>query len=66
MARRIVSRGPLAVAQAKRVIEYGADADLRSATELERQAFGLLFGTEDQKEGMRAFAAKRPPSFKGE
>ena len=66
MARRIASRGPLAVAQAKRVIEYGADADLRSATELERQAFGLLFGTEDQKEGMRAFAAKRPPSFKGE
>ena len=66
VAQRIASRGPLAVAQAKRVIEFGADADLRSALELERQAFGLLFGTADQKEGMRAFVEKRKASFKGE
>lgn len=65
VAHRIASKGPLAVAQAKRVIEWGADADLRAANELERQAFSLLFGTADQKEGMRAFLEKRPARFTG-
>jgi len=61
----IARRGPLGVAQAKRVIEAGADLPLGPANELERQAFGLLFGTADQREGMAAFLAKRPPNFHG-
>ena len=65
VAFRIASKGPLAVSQAKRVIEWGADADLRAASEMERQAFALLFGTDDQKEGMRAFLEKRPARFAG-
>jgi len=32
---------------------------------LERHAFQMLFSTEDQKEGMRAFVEKRRPSYKG-
>jgi enoyl-CoA hydratase len=63
--RKIASKGPLAVAQAKRAIHAGADADLHVANELERQAFAALFGTEDAKEGMRAFVEKRPAAFKG-
>jgi len=63
VAMRIVSKAPLAVAQAKRVIERGADADLDTGAELEQQAFGVLFGTADQKEGMRAFLEKRRPVF---
>lgn len=66
VAQRIASKAPLAIAQAKRAIEHGADADLQSALELERQAFAMLFGTADQKEGMRAFAEKRKAAFKGE
>jgi enoyl-CoA hydratase len=66
VAGRISSKGPLAVAQAKRVIGDGADRDLRAGTELERHAFSMLFGTEDQSEGMRAFLAKRAATFKGE
>ena len=31
----------------------------------ERQEFYNLFETDDQKEGMRAFIEKRPPSWKG-
>lgn len=65
VAAKLAKKGPLAIAQAKRVIEYGADADLRSANELERQSFAMLFGSEDQREGMRAFLEKRQPSFKG-
>ncbi len=33
--------------------------------EIERRNFYLLFDTEDQKEGMRAFIEKRPPKYKG-
>ena len=64
-ARTIASRGPVAVAQAKRVLQAGADVDLRTACELERQAFAALFGTDDAREGMRAFLEKRPAVFKG-
>ncbi|RKH21569.1 enoyl-CoA hydratase/isomerase family protein [Corallococcus praedator] len=65
VAAKILKNGPLAVAQAKRVVEYGADQDLRSANELERQGFAVLFGSEDQREGMAAFLAKRPAAFQG-
>jgi enoyl-CoA hydratase len=65
VALKLAKKGPLAIANAKRVIEYGADSDLRSANELERQAFAMLFGSEDQREGMKAFLEKRPPVFQG-
>jgi len=65
VATKIASRGPLAVAQAKRVIEHGADVELHVACEAERQAFATLFGSEDQREGMKAFVEKRPAAFKG-
>jgi enoyl-CoA hydratase len=65
VAATIGKRGPVALAQAKRAIDQGADLSLGPANELERQAFGLLFGTADQKEGMAAFLGKRPPAFQG-
>ncbi|WNG47474.1 enoyl-CoA hydratase/isomerase family protein [Archangium minus] len=65
VAGKILKNGPLAVSQAKRVIEFGADQDLRAANELERQGFAVLFGSEDQKEGMKAFLEKRPAAFAG-
>lgn len=64
IAHKIASRGPVALAQAKRVMEAGADLPLKDANEIERQAFGLLFGTDDLKEGMRAFLEKRKAAFK--
>ncbi len=64
-ARKIASRGPVAVALAKRAVHAGADADLRVANELERQAFGASFATEDAREGMRAFLEKRSANWKG-
>jgi enoyl-CoA hydratase len=63
--RKIASRGPLAVAAAKRVMEAGADLDLASGCGLEAGAFGQLFASQDAREGMKAFLEKRPPSFKG-
>jgi enoyl-CoA hydratase len=64
IAATIGKRGPLAVAQAKRVINRGADQSLAEGNRVEREGFSTLFGTADQKEGMAAFLAKRPPEFK--
>ena len=65
VAGRIAKRGPIAVAQAKRVIDQGADVSLADACGLERQAFAKLFATADQREGMKAFLEKRAPIFTG-
>jgi enoyl-CoA hydratase len=64
-ARVIASRGPLAVAAAKRVLRAGADAGLAQGLALEAEAFGLVFASEDMREGTGAFLEKRPPRFTG-
>ena len=43
----------------------GMDASLETGLLLERKAFEVLFDTEDQKEGMKAFIEKRRPEYKG-
>ncbi len=65
VATKIASKGPLAVAGIKRVVIRGADVPLATANELESTAFAALFGTQDQREGMRAFLEKRTPKFEG-
>jgi enoyl-CoA hydratase len=65
VANKIAAKGPLAVAAAKRVILRGADVPLPTANELEATAFASLFGTADQREGMRAFIEKRGAKFEG-
>jgi enoyl-CoA hydratase len=69
LAGDIAARAPLAIAAAKRVVSPGALRDagepVARALAAEREAFGGLFATADQKEGMRAFIDKRPPEWKG-
>lgn len=65
MAQGIAAAPPLAVAQIKEVVLAGQDMSLDSALLLERKAFHLLFASEDQKEGMKAFIEKRKPVYKG-
>jgi enoyl-CoA hydratase len=68
LAGRIAANGPLAVAEVKRLVQLGQSTTLDHALALEQQSFGLLFSTEDQKEGMSAFLAKprRAAQFKGQ
>jgi enoyl-CoA hydratase len=65
IAAKIASRAPLAVTAVRRVILRGEDVALPTANELEATAFASLFGTSDQREGMRAFLAKSEPKFEG-
>jgi enoyl-CoA hydratase/carnithine racemase len=65
LAKRIAELPPIAVMLCKEVVLTGQDCPLDAALNLERKAFELLFDTEDQKEGMRAFAEKRKPIFRG-
>ena len=64
VAKKIASKGPFAIAQAKVAMRRG-DALLATANELEAQAFAACFGTSDQKEGMGAFVEKRAAGFTG-
>lgn len=65
LAMHIAALPPLAVAQIKEVVLAGQDASLDTALMLERKAFQLLFASNDQKEGMQAFLAKRTPNYSG-
>lgn len=65
VAAKIAAKGRVAVSQAKRVLFSGADIPVDVANALETQAFAQLFGTDDQKEGMKAFLEKRAAAFQG-
>jgi len=62
----LVSGPPIALKMAKRVMNEGRDASLDAGLEMESQAFGLLFTTDDMLEGTAAFAEDREPEFSGE
>ncbi|MBT8470434.1 MAG: enoyl-CoA hydratase/isomerase family protein [Deltaproteobacteria bacterium] len=64
-AAEIASKGPLAVAAAKRLIRDGIALPLPEANRLEQESFGEAFGTNDQSEGMAAFLEKRAAVFAG-
>ena len=61
----IASRAPLAVAATKRAIDDGAGLSLAASLEIEALHFGTLVGTNDFREGTKAFLEKRPAAFEG-
>ena len=65
IARTMATKGPIALRLAKEAVLKAFDSSLDDGVAYERKLFYMLFATEDQKEGMRAFAEKRKPQFKG-
>lgn len=63
-AKAIAARPALAIRAAKEAVRKAEETALSEGIALERRLFHSLFATEDQKEGMAAFAEKRPASFK--
>jgi enoyl-CoA hydratase len=65
LALQIAEMSPIAVQLAKESVNRAFEAHLDEGLHFERKNFYLLFGTEDQKEGMNAFIEKRKAIFKG-
>ncbi len=64
VAERIASMGRVATLAAKECVNKAYETTLAEGVQFERRLFHALFATEDQKEGMAAFAEKRQPNFK--
>jgi enoyl-CoA hydratase/carnithine racemase len=65
IATEIAQRGPLAVREAKRLIDQSADVDLPAGIAAEIDASERVFNSEDLLEGASAFFEKRQPSYRG-
>ncbi len=64
-AEAIAGMAPLAAIATKEMVNAAYETTLAQGIVFERRLFYGLFGTEDQKEGMTAFVAKRPAEWKG-
>lgn len=64
LAEAIAKLPGRAVVAIKDAVRLGENAPIDTALAFEHRLFQLLFSTEDQKEGMRAFLEKRAPVFK--
>ena len=62
-AETIAGYSRVAVQACKEVVNKSQDLPLRDGVEYERRVFHSLFGSEDQKVGMKAFAEKKKPEW---
>lgn len=66
LAKEIAGRAPLAIRLAKEAINQAFETPLSDGLSDERRSFYLLFASQDQKEGMKAFMEKRKPDWTGQ
>ncbi len=65
LASMIAEKPPLGIRAAKEAIDRGRNLPLEEGLRVEAHLWSGLCGTEDQKEGARAFIEKRKPRFVG-
>jgi enoyl-CoA hydratase len=63
--KAMLANAPMALGACIEMVNRGYDLSIGDALAAEATAFGLLFSSEDRREGTRAFLEKRAPSFKG-
>jgi len=66
VAETIAAMSLPSVLAAKEAVNRSFETTLAEGVRFERRVFHALFATKDQKEGMAAFIAKRPPKFSNE
>ena len=64
VAAKIAAKSAPSIALAKESVNRALELSLAEGLLFERRLFHSLFATEDQKEGMAAFAEKRAPQFR--
>jgi len=65
LAFELAKKSTVAMKAAKACMNYGVNADLSSGLLYEQKNWAMLYSTEDQKEGMKAFLEKRRPQYTG-
>lgn len=65
LATELAAKAPQAARAILEAVNRGLDLPLTDALHHEAALFGLVSGTDDMKEGTRAFLEKRTPVFKG-
>jgi len=65
LVEELCSFAPLAQRSAKKLLNDAEDTSLSLAIELEGQTYGRLRSSDDFREGVEAFEAKRKPNFRG-
>lgn len=65
LAEQLANAAPLALRGMIDCVNVGAECGLEEGLEYESAQFGLIFSSEDMREGTRAFLEKRKPAFKG-
>ena len=66
IAAKIAAKAPIAVRYLKEAVLKGLDMPLEQGLRLEADLYFIIQTTRDRDEGLRAFAEKRPPRFRGE
>ena len=57
--------GPLGLRMAKKAVDEGIQGTLKEGYEVEKQCYSQVLCTQDRLEGLKAFAEKRKPVYKG-
>ncbi|MEM3226996.1 MAG: enoyl-CoA hydratase-related protein, partial [Thermoplasmata archaeon] len=60
-----MTSAPISAALAKRLVNKGVEAGMDIGLEMESFAAGIVYSTEDLKEGITAMLSKKKPEFKG-
>lgn len=66
IAKEILPNGPIGVRMAKKAIDKGMQVDLNTGYAIEEACYAQVVPTKDRLEGLKAFAEKRKPEYKGE
>jgi len=65
LAKKLISRGPIAVSWVKKCFARNRDVDIETAIMVENEAATECFVSADQQEGLQAFLEKREPKWSG-
>lgn len=65
LAEKLCEGPPIALRYAKHALNFGTQFPLEAGLRIEAGLLGLLFSTEDIKDGVEAFMSRRKPDFKG-
>lgn len=65
VATQLAASAPLALRATLDVVNIGGECGIEEGLQYETAQFGLMFATDDMREGTRAFMERRKPSFTG-